>query len=102
MYIQAKDSFSNISADNVLYILVNKKNYQLLTIAKIVYVSFHEVRSRYSLIKELARQKTVNNAFKVKPNHNQNEKPMFESDSSNNTVSKSIKNSQLTGKLDLL
>lgn len=47
---------------------------------------YQKRKSRDSLTNEFARQKTkIDNAF------NQNEKSMFESDSSNNTVSKSMK-----------
>lgn len=39
---------------------------------------YHEIKSKHSFMKELARQKTkINNAFKTRPNGNQNEKWTF-------------------------
>ena len=55
-------------------------------------MSFREMKSSDSLVKELATQKTkIDNAFKKKPNQNQNGKPLFESDPSNNIVFNSMK-----------
>lgn len=51
---------------------------------------FQEIKNRDSLIRELARHK-IDNAFKAKPNQNQNVKSMFESNPSHNAISKSTK-----------
>ena len=51
---------------------------------------FQDIKSRDSLISKPARQK-IDNGFKTKPNQNQNMKFMFESDPSNDAISKSIK-----------
>ena len=52
---------------------------------------FQDIKNRDSLIRELARHK-IDNAFKAKPNQNQNVKSMFESNPSHNAISKSTKN----------
>ena len=51
----------------------------------------YEIMGRHFLWKELARQKIIGNAFKVKLNQNQDVKLKFESDSFNNAFSKSAK-----------
>ena len=51
---------------------------------------FQDIKNRDSLIRELARHK-IDNAFKAKPNQNQNVKFMFESNPSHNAISKSTK-----------
>ena len=52
---------------------------------------FYEVKSRDSLTKEPDRLKAkLDNACKAKPNQDQNKKPMFDSDSFNNAISRSM------------
>ena len=54
-------------------------------------MAYHEMKSRDSVMKKLARLKAkIDNPFEAKLYQNQNEKPMFESDSSTNGTSKSM------------
>ena len=54
-------------------------------------MSYHEMKSRDSLMKKLARLKAkIDNSFEAKLYQNQNEKPMFESNSSTNGTCKSM------------
>ena len=52
---------------------------------------FYEVKSRDSLTKEPDRLKAkLDNACKAKPNQDQNKKPLLDSDSFNNAISRSM------------
>ena len=55
---------------------------------------FHEIKSRDSLMKELAIQKTkIDIAYKTKPDQNKNVKPKFGVGSSNIVISQSMETS---------